>query len=205
MTSSGKRTEQVDAAPIHFEAKLLRPVAETKRPTWTFLLLPEEASQQLPSRGLVSVEGRMNQTPFQAALQPDGQGGHWLKVEQQMRKAAGLEVGDDVSLEITPMLEEPEPTVPPALRKALASAPPKALQVWDDITPLARRDWIHWIESAKREETRNKRVETTCDMLAKGKRRPCCFDRSGMYSKSLSCPVADETATDIDTGSQSGE
>ena len=38
---------------------------------------------------------------------------------------------------------------------------------------------------------RVKRIETACDMLAKGKRRPCCFDRSGMYGKSMGCPVAD--------------
>jgi hypothetical protein len=40
-----------------------------------------------------------------------------------------------------------------------------------------------------------KRIASGCDMLAKGKRRPCCFDRSGMYAKSMSCPVADEMPT----------
>ena len=39
-------------------------------------------------------------------------------------------------------------------------------------------------------------TSSACDMLAKGKRRPCCFDRSGMYAKSLSCPVADDTSSD---------
>ena len=76
------------------------------------------------------------------------------------------------------------------------AAHPKARAVWSDITPVARRDWIQWIESAKREETRLKRIESACDMLTKGKRRPCCFDRSGMYAKSLSCPVADDTSSD---------
>ncbi|MFN9196811.1 MAG: YdeI/OmpD-associated family protein, partial [Planctomycetaceae bacterium] len=60
-----------------------------------------------------------------------------------------------------------------------------------DITPVARRDWIHWILSAKRPETRQKRILSTCEMLAKGKRRPCCFDRSGMYSQSLRAPEAE--------------
>ena len=85
-----------------------------------------------------------------------------------------------------------QPMVPADLRQALAAAPPGARNVWSDITPIARRDWIHWIVSAKRAETRARRIETTCDMLAKGKRRPCCFDRSGMYAKSLKPPVADE-------------
>jgi hypothetical protein len=75
-----------------------------------------------------------------------------------------------------------------------ASAPPGARKVWSDITPLARRDWIHWIVSARQAETRARRIRTACDMLAKGKRRPCCFDRSGMYAKSLSWPVADDAS-----------
>ncbi len=80
--------------------------------------------------------------------------------------------------------------VPPVLQAALAGAPVKAREVWEDITPIARRDWIHWITSGKKAETRVKRVQTACSMLASGKRRACCFDRSGMYSKSLSAPKA---------------
>ena len=75
------------------------------------------------------------------------------------------------------------------MRKALAVAP-KARVLWTDITPIARRDWIHWITSAKQEETRARRIKNACSMLAAGKRRVCCFDRSGFYSKSLSAPKA---------------
>ena len=78
------------------------------------------------------------------------------------------------------------------MREALAAASTKAREVWSDIRSAACRDFIHWIVSPKRPETRVKRIATACDMLAKGKRRPCCFDRSGMYDKSLSCPVADD-------------
>ena len=81
--------------------------------------------------------------------------------------------------------------MPADLRKALATAP-AARRVWSDITPVARRDWIQWITSGKRADTRVLRIGKACNMLAKGKRRPCCFDRSGMYSKSLGCPVADD-------------
>ena len=142
------------------------------------------------------MDGLINGCPFQATLEPDGLGGHWLKVDRKMREAAGAEAGDVVSLEIAPVAEEPEPRVPTDLRKALAAAYPKARAVWSDITPVARRDWIQWIESAKREETRWKRIESACDMLTKGKRRPCCFDRSGMYARNFNCPVADDTSSD---------
>src|SRR5678815_3936132 len=95
-------------------------------------------------RGMASVEGTLNGFPIRATLEPDGQGGHWLKVDRKMREAAGAEAGDVVTLEVAPMAEEPEPTVPPDLRKALAAAPPKAREVWSDITPAARRGFIHW-------------------------------------------------------------
>ena len=184
------------ASPIRFSAKLLRPKATDKPADWTFLTLPSEASAKLPSRGMVSVEGTLNGAAFQATLEPDGQGGHWLKVERKLREAAGVAAGDVVTLEIAPVAEEPEPTLPLDLKKALAAAASKAREVWSDITPAARRDFIHWIVSPKKPETRVKRVATACDMLAKGKRRPCCFDRSGKFDKSLSCPVADDESSD---------
>ncbi len=204
MAKGTSKKASAKVANIRFSATLFRPKAAAKAVSWTFLILPKEA--RLPSRGMVSVEGAFNGTPFRATLEPDGQGGHWLKVDRKLREAAGAEVGHVVTLDIVPVAveNEPEPTVPPDLRKALAAAPgdggAKAREVWSDITPIARRDWIQWITSGKRAETRVKRINAACDMLAKGKRRPCCFDRSGMYAKSLSCPMADDD-TSNDTGS----
>ena len=181
------------ASKIRFRATLSRPVATGKAVSWTFLTLPMEASAKLPSRGMTSVEGTLNGFPFRATLEPDGRGGHWLKLERKMREAAGAEAGDVVTLEIAPVAQEPEPKMPADLRKALAAAP-KARELWSDITPVARRDWIQWIVSAKQTESRARRIRNACSMLAAGKRRPCCFDRSGIYSKSLSCPVADTSS-----------
>jgi uncharacterized protein YdeI (YjbR/CyaY-like superfamily) len=67
-----------------------------------------------------------------------------------------------------------EPRVPTDFRKALGAAP-KAKAQWSDLTPIARRDFISWIESAKQQETRKRRIERGCSMLAAGKRRPCCY------------------------------
>jgi hypothetical protein len=185
-----------ETAPrIAFRATLFRPAATATAVSWTFLTLPKEASAKLPSRGLTSVEGTLNGVPFRATLEPDGEGGHWLKVDRTLREAAGAEAGDVATLEIAPVAEEPEPRVPADLRKALAVAP-KARELWSAITPLARRDWIHWIVSAKQAETRARRISSACSMLAAGKRRPCCFDRSGMHSKSLSRPVANDQSSD---------
>lgn len=178
------------AAKIRFKAQLLRP-ASPKHATWSFLVLPAEASAKLPTRSMISVEGTLQGHAFGATLQPDGQGSHWLKVNKTLREAAGVSAGDTLALEITPVTEEPEPRVPAALRQAL-NANPVAKAQWSDITPVARRDWIHWIASAKQAQTRARRIASACSMLASGKRRACCFDRSGIYSKAFSAPVAAE-------------
>src|SRR5436305_5377160 len=73
-----------------------------------------------------------------------------------------------------PAGEESEPRVPTDLRKALAAAPTAKAQ-WRDLTPIARRDFISWIDSAKQKETRIRRIERACSMLVAGKRRPCCY------------------------------
>ena len=174
---------------IRFKAKLLRPAASKKNESWAFLILPKNASAKLPSRGMTAVEGTINGFRFRATLEPDGQKSHWLEVDRTLREAAGANAGDVVTLEIAPAGEEPEPRVPADLRKALASAA-KARALWSNITPIARKDWIHWITSAKLAETRARRVGNACAMLAAGKRRVCCFDRSGFYSKSFSAPKA---------------
>ena len=175
---------------IRFKAKLLRPAASAKADSWTFLILPKNMSATLSSRGMTAIEGTMNSVRFQAVLEPDGQKSHWLKVDRKLSKAAGADAGDVVTLEIAPATKELEPEVPADLRKALATAAPRAQASWSDITPIARRDWIQWITSAKQSETRTRRVANACAMLAAGKRRVCCFDQSGFYSKSFSSPKA---------------
>lgn len=178
-------------ASIRFKARLSRP-AQPKDAAWTFLILPAEASARLPARSQVTVDGTLDGAAFQATLDPDGQGSHWLKVDKALREAAGAEVGATVQLDIAPVAEEPEPRVPPDIRKALTGHPAAQAQ-WTGLTAVARRDWIHWMTSGKKAETRVKRIASACDMLASGKRRACCFDRSGMYSKgNMGAPEAAE-------------
>ena len=173
-------------APIRFKARLLRP-AKPADADWLFFVLPEAASNAFTTRSQVSVDGSLDGQPFQVTLDPDGNGGHWMKVEADLAGAAGVEAGAMVEVRMAPVAEEPEPKVPEDLQAALA-ADPKARATWDDITAVARRDWILWVTSGKKAETRVKRITVACDKLAKGQRRACCFDRSGMYSKSLGAP-----------------
>ena len=73
---------------IRFKAKLFRPAESEKAGSWTFLVLPKNASAKLPSRGMTAIEGTINGFAFQAMLEPDGQKSHWLKVDRKLSEAA---------------------------------------------------------------------------------------------------------------------
>jgi uncharacterized protein YdeI (YjbR/CyaY-like superfamily) len=64
--------------------------------------------------------------------------------------------------------------IPADLREALVSDP-EARAKWEDITPLARNEWICWTISVKKPETRRQHVERVCTQLKDGMRRPCCW------------------------------
>lgn len=65
-------------------------------------------------------------------------------------------------------------TMPTDLRRAL-NATPTAQTAWEKITPLARNEWICWVTSVKKQETREQHIERACEDLMNGKRRPCCW------------------------------
>jgi len=156
---------------VSISAKLLR------IGSLTLLRLPKSASAKLPSRGPVLVEGTINGFHFKAPLEPDGSKGHWLNVEKDMLKAAKVNAGDTITLDVEVSQEWPEPEVPEDLKKALKQSE-KANKTWDDTTPLAHWDWIRWIHSTKNLETRKKRIEVARSKLEAGMRRPCCFNRN---------------------------
>jgi hypothetical protein len=148
--------------------------------------LPEDASACLPSRGQVAVQGSLNGHGFETVLEPDGLKGHWLRVDQDLQRAAGIAVGDTVSLVIEPRPDWPEPDVPSDLASALTAAPSKIQDMWDDITPMARWEWVRWVNATANPATRERRVEVSISKMNSGKRRPCCFDLSACTDPALS-------------------
>ena len=96
--------------------------------------------------------------------------------------------------------KEAEAKVPTDLREVLAAAPVAKAQ-WMDLTPIARRDFISWIDSAKQPETRKRRIESLPSRLAAGKRRPCCFSVVPFdLHKALACaPKAKAQWSDLDS------
>lgn len=177
-----------------FQAQPLRPKVRGQDDSWAFVVLPKEASAKLPRRGRITVSVAMNGHRFEALLEPDGQKSHWLRLDEDLLELAGAAVGCEAKFEIAALEQEPEPELPDDLAQALDAAP-ESQATWDATTTVARVDWIHWITSAKQAKTRAKRINDACEMLASGKKRVCCFDPSGFYSKALRAPQAEENAS----------
>ncbi|WP_460997376.1 YdeI/OmpD-associated family protein [Simiduia litorea] len=172
-----------------FSAPLRKPQGLGENEQWAFVILPKEISALLPRRGRTTVAASINSCPFTVLLEPDGQKSHWLRISAELLKATHANYGEDALFEIAPVEQEPEPDLPDDLANAL-QAQPDALAIWQATTTIARLDWIHWVTSAKQAKTRSKRVNDACDMLASGKKRVCCFDTSGYFSKAFSAPKA---------------
>jgi len=153
---------------------------------WTILRLPEDASSRLPSRGQVAVHGRMNGAEFETVLEPDGSGGHWMRVDGKLQRAAGITAGDAATLEIEPTKDWPEPTVPDDLEVALEAAPQTIRDLWEEITPVARWEWVRWVNATRNPDTRQRRVDVTISKMNSGKRRPCCFNLAACTDADLS-------------------
>ena len=161
--------EEIRMPVLEFQARLYR------INSWTILSLPQSVSDQLSSRSMHMVEGRINGHHLIAPLEPDGKGSHWLRVDDELLKASGLIVGDMAQLTLAPAKIWLEPDLPKELTTALAKDQ-KASQQWQRNTTKAHWEWIRWIRAAKQEVTRKRRIEIALDKLNKGAKRPCCFN-----------------------------
>jgi hypothetical protein len=172
--------QRAKGATIRFDATL------STIDTSTVLRLPETTSKDLPSRGQVAVRGTINGVGFQTVLEPDGNLGHWMRVDDTLQHAAGISAGDTATLDIEVTKDWPEPSVPPDLATALVAAPQEIQSLWNEITPMARWEWVRWVNATKDPDTRRRRVDVSISKMESGKRRPCCFNLSACTDPELS-------------------
>ena len=144
--------------------------------------LPADASAQLPSRGMAMVRGTVGGAALEAAVEPDGKGGHWLELAPD-----GADEGM-LRFDVEPIDEWPEPDIPRDITDAIARA--GLTDRWDDLTVKARWAWFRWIRATANPATRQKRIEVACSKLSRGDRRPCCFNAAG-------CTVPDVSKSGI--------
>ena len=152
----------------------------------TLVRLPKAASDRLPSRGQVAVRGTVNGAAFETVVEPDGSFGHWIRLDAALKRKARVALGEAALVVIEPVKTWPEPDVPKDLYTALATAPLTVRAMWEDITPMARWEWVRWVNATNNAETRKRRVEVTISKMKSGKRRPCCFNLAGCTDPDLS-------------------
>jgi len=154
--------------------------------SWTIVQLPENVSEKLSSRGQVAVKATINGHDFQQVLEPDGRWGHWFKIDKKIQSVINASSGDTLKIQIEPTKEWPEPNIPKDFQKALENAPSKIQELWTKITPMARWEWVRWINATNSTETRERRVEVSISKMKSGKRRPCCFNLAACTDPDLS-------------------
>lgn len=183
MNTSKPKPDRRSASPVRFDGTLQAVKATGAR---AIVRLPDAASKKLPSRGQVAVRGTINGHPFETVIEPDGRFGHWMRVDAELQKGAGAGPGDKVTVEVERAEDWPEPRVPQDLRKALNKAPRQVRDLWGAITPMARWEWVRWVQATKNPNTRERRVEVSISKLGDGKRRPCCFNLASCTDPELS-------------------
>lgn len=147
--------------------------------------LPLKSSKELPSRGQVAVDATINDEMIHFVVEPDGRFGHWFKLKPALQKKLHLNDRSSVKVTLAPTKTWPEPKIPADFAEALDEAPVSVKKLWKDITPMARWEWIRWVDSTNVVATRDRRVEVSMSKMQSGKRRPCCFNLASCTDPTL--------------------
>lgn len=139
-------------------------VLEAGRGGGAFVVLPADVLAALGGGSRFRVTGVLNGVPFDSSTMALGGGRVCLGLHKATRQAAGVEVGDTVDLEVERDDRPRELEVPQDLQAALG-ADPAAATAFDRLSFSHRREYVQWITTAKRAETRARRVAETLDRL----------------------------------------
>jgi len=149
-----------------FEAILIRPEGVG---TWTYLNLPKQVSETFGTKGQVKVKGTVNGHPFRSTVMPHGDGTHYLVVGKDIRHQIHATQGDTVSVTVELDFASRQVEVPDDLEQALSMNAP-AQEAFDKLAYSHKKEYVNWIMSAKHENTRQRRIEKTLEMLSQGKK-----------------------------------
>jgi hypothetical protein len=130
-------------------------------------VVPFDVAGVFGTRGQLRVKGTIDGEPFKSSVAPMGGGHHVLGLHKSTREAVRKSYGDSVDILIEPDLEERSVVVPDDFQKALAASQ-KASQTFAAFAYTHRKEYVQWIESAKRPETRQRRIAAAVSRIAKG-------------------------------------
>jgi hypothetical protein len=149
-----------------FRAKL---TGEGPGGAWVFLKVPLDVQKEFGTRARLAVKGTINGFAYRTSVFPDGKGGHSMMVNKSMQKGAKAAAGETVAVTMAPDTAPRTVKVPKDLKAKLARNR-AAAAVFDKLAYSHRKEFVDWIEGAKKPETRSSRVEKTVAMVLEKKR-----------------------------------
>jgi hypothetical protein len=131
--------------------------------------IPFDVEKTYGARGRVPVRGTLNGAPFRSSLFRMGGDCHFMVVNRQMRESAGVSGGETVPVTMERDTEPRVITPPEEFARALKGNK-EAQSTWDKLSYTHQREHVEHIESAKKPETRQRRIEKSIQLLASGKK-----------------------------------
>ena len=145
-------------AQLRFEATVI------KRGAALCFSLPERVSERISHSGRVPISGSINSYPVHTSLFPDDGGGHFMMVGKEVQRFIGARAGDTLRVILDVRREGGAVQIPLDLERALARSE-AAMRAFSRLSPSHQREYVDWIEEAKRPETRARRIEKTVERL----------------------------------------
>ncbi len=137
--------------------------------TWTFAPIPLDLVKQTGVKARLRVKGTIDAVPFKGTLLPSGSGRHFVVVKKEVRDKIGKSAGDVVKVEFDLDASAVKVSIPRDFTSALTSIP-GAKAEFKALAPSHRKAYVTWIESAKAQETRDRRIAKAVAMIAAKKR-----------------------------------
>ncbi len=135
---------------------------------WVYIRIPLNVEEAFGSRARISVRGTINGFAFRCSIFPDGRGAHTMMVNKTMQAGARAKPGDTVRVVMASDTAPRIVSVPADFRRVLAGTP-RARVAFQKLSPSHRKEYVDWITSAKKKETRAARVKKSLRLLAAGK------------------------------------
>jgi Bacteriocin-protection, YdeI or OmpD-Associated/Domain of unknown function (DUF1905) len=154
-----------DPGSIRFEAEIL----SDEDSGGAFVEFPHDVQEIFGTRGRVPVQATFDGEPYRGSMSNMGGDCHILIVVKKIRQKIGKQPGDKITVTLSLDTEPRVVTVPPDFQ-ALLNANPAAKQTFTTFSYSNQRDYVLWIEDAKRPETRQRRMAKAVDLLSAGKR-----------------------------------
>lgn len=135
-----------------------------------FVVLPFSVPEAYGTRGRMPVQATFDGYPYQGSVTPLGNGHHALHVLKQIRKAVDKTIGDTIRVTLSRNVAERKMEAPADLAEKLVAAP-QAAAYFAKLAYTHQREYVRWLEGAKKPEVRTKRLGEIVEMLAQGRKR----------------------------------